>query len=242
MRRPRDWNEDYIYSLSVQEYDNIEFKASALFDLEKSVREKTRAYLAKQICALANSGGGMLVIGVKDPKSCKNGILEIDGGVLKEFGTTNTIEWLNANISTLVDFELQRFEVHAVESKESHSAIHVDKAVYVIEIPDSELAPHQNQFDKKYYIRNGGNSLPASHRMVMDIAGRQKTPLLKVEFAIVINPYHSPIDAWTAAAISTSDDLSDVRLRVTARNVGRIYAQYVNVDVFIPSSLSERGS
>jgi len=81
--KARDWTEEYIYGLAVQEYDDIEFKASPLIDLSSSEgKMKVLDSLAKEISALANYGGGFLVLGVKDPKECKNGSLEIvHGGI-----------------------------------------------------------------------------------------------------------------------------------------------------------------
>ena len=247
LRRARDWDEDYIYSLPLQECDDIEFKGSSTFEIATADgKNKTRADLAKGICALANSGGGMLVIGIKDPKKCKSGTLEVvDGGVPKVFAQSNTTaEWLNATIPQLVDFELRGFIVHAVNSRENNSQIHQDKAIFVIEIPDSELAPHQSREDKKYYVRLGGNSLPATHRMVMDIVGRQKHPNLEVEFGIVVEPYdknkHASLleiplpEPLFLQSLDPSEEFANVTLWVRASNNGKVFAQYVKLDVFVP--------
>jgi hypothetical protein len=246
MRRVRDWDEAYLLGLPVQEYNDIEFKASQTLDISTAdAKNKTRVAIATEICALANSGGGKLVLGMKDPKDCKHGVLEVvDGGVIKQSGLTDTAEWLNAAIPNLVDFELNGFDVHPVEGGGVGSSITSGKAVYVIDIPDSDLAPHQCCHDRKYYVRMGGNSHPANHRTVLDIMGRQKHPSLELEFEIEVERIERntdfgaipiPITHYGASGFSNTPDRPLVTLCITARNVGRVLAQYVNLELFVPT-------
>jgi hypothetical protein len=69
--------------------------------------------------------------------------------------------------------------VYVITRKDAASGIAADKAIFVIEIPDSESAPHQAT-DRKYYARIAGKSKPIGHRMVLDILGRIKHPKIEV--------------------------------------------------------------
>lgn len=229
----REWTEDYVLTLPVQEYDEIEFKAPQWLDLSTSdAINKTCNGLAKELSALANTGGGKLVIGLKDPKQCKSGVLEIvDGGVPVLMDKRDTAEWLRAIVPTLLDYPVTGFEVHPILPNGPASQIAADKALFVIDLPDSEVAPHQSKRDNKYYMRVGGNSLPIGHRTVMDIVGRQKFPVLELRFCIrgsfgemTRRTEHQPRSRVFA-------------LHVTACNTGKLFAQYVNVILSLPPAL-----
>jgi hypothetical protein len=230
--RARDWDEDYIYGLAVQEYDDIEFKASPTVDLSSpDGKNKTVDALAKEICALANSGGGFLVLGIKDPKACKTGLLEVvDGGVPMEFGKVDTAEWLRQNIPNMTEHKLRGFEVHPIETAGASSRIVPDKAVFVIGVPDSLEAPHQNARDHKYYVRVGGNSVPAPHRIVMDIVGRRQHPHIELDVLI-----EGRFQDYPGRTIDIPRQRKFV-LKVTATNTGSVYAQYVNVLLRLPTN------
>ena len=55
------------------------------------------------------------------------------------------------------------------------SDINADHALYIVEIPDSDDAPHQAR-DFRYYVRMSGRNEPAPHWMVEDIRNRRKAP------------------------------------------------------------------
>jgi predicted HTH transcriptional regulator len=111
--------------------------------------------LAKEACAFANSGGGHLILGVKD-----NGTID---GVPSFFsGTTRAREWLEQKLPDLLDYRLVDFRVHTV-APVAQSAIPAGREIVVIDIGDSTLAPHQSRRETQYYYRSGSHSLPAPH-------------------------------------------------------------------------------
>jgi hypothetical protein len=55
------------------------------------------------------------------------------------------------------------------------SAIKHGNAIYVIEVPDSDDAPHQAK-DLRYYVRISGHNQPAPHWMIEDIRSRRRDP------------------------------------------------------------------
>jgi len=157
------WTEDEVCALPSGEQDYFERKGGAILS-----SPDFEVKLAKALSAFANTGGGHLILGVENEGA-------FDGVDSLYRGKTSTREWLEQIISNLVDFPLDGFRVHEVE-RAVISSIPEKRVVIVIDVPDSERAPHQSQRDKKYYVRLGGRSEPASHRMIEDIRNRARHP------------------------------------------------------------------
>jgi predicted HTH transcriptional regulator len=178
MREPREWDEEYLLNLPVGEFDWLEVKGRRGVDLTLSnVNEQDiRQNLSKAISAFANSGGGTLVLGLSNPKR----YWQVDGGgVDLTVKKPSTREWLEDIIPTLVDLPLNSFNVYVVDNTTSkNSQIITGRGVFIIEIPDSEHAPHQ-AIDHRYYARIGGKSRPIGHRLVTDIFGRRQYPKIR---------------------------------------------------------------
>lgn len=239
MRDPREWDEDYLVSLPVGEFDWLEAKGRRGLDLTMAgVREAdVKRKLSKAISAFANSGGGVIVFGLRNP----SGSWQVDdGGVDLVVKKPSTREWLEDIIPVLVDFPLSSFNVYVVQRSSDRSQIRSGRGVFVVDIPDSEQAPHQ-AIDNRYYARVGGKSRPIGHRLVLDIFGRRRDPKIALEFKIESSTYVVR-DLASLLAIDPGDDGPPERKRkielvVKARNVGRVYARYVNGFLYIPVSL-----
>jgi hypothetical protein len=209
-----EWTEDDVLALPAGENDGFERKGAALLDLtipgvkEDSVLNE----LAKQLSAFANTGGGQIVYGVTDSGAIENGGI---ARVVK--GRQSTREWLEDVIPTLTDFEILGFNAHEIRPKSSGSAIGTDKALYVVEVPDSERAPHQSKRDLKYYVRLGGKSRPASHRLIEDIRNRARHPRIEV---INLQLLH----AFYTRSPNSSGGNVQLGLEILIRNLGTIKA------------------
>jgi hypothetical protein len=107
-----------------------------------------RAELAKQVSAFANSGGGNIVLGVKND-------LTIDGCSTMQ-NRQPTFDYLSAMVNECVENHIVGFRILPFVSSDQ-------KTIYVVEIPDSLGAPHQSRADLKYYRRIPGHSIPATH-------------------------------------------------------------------------------
>ncbi|HEX8265964.1 MAG TPA: ATP-binding protein [Pyrinomonadaceae bacterium] len=226
MKKALDWDEDYILSLPQGEHDWLEFKSSRLLDFTLPGVNANDVFseLSKQVSAFANSGGGTIVYGVQDTPIGTLRTVDADGGVsliLKK----GTKEWLEDIIPNLVDFPLSSFNVYVVTAKDATSGIATDKGLFLIDIATSDAAPHQAK-DKKYYARVGGKSQPIGHRLVMDIVGRAKYPKLKISCSILPKEKRLPHESKDA-------------LRFFCENIGRIFANYVNGYIYIPSDIHD---
>jgi hypothetical protein len=143
--------------------------------------------LAKQLSAFANMGGGRIIYGVNNAGSVDNGGV---ARVLK--GRQSSKEWLEDVIPTLTDYEITGFHVYEITPKASSSAIAHDKSLYIVDVPDSDRAPHQSVRDYKYYVRLGGKSQPAPHRMIEDIRNRARHPKLETQDVHIQNAGYIP--------------------------------------------------
>jgi hypothetical protein len=133
---------------------------------------------AKALSAMANSGGGHIIFGQED-----DGTLTGVDAMVKR---TALREWLEQKLPTLLAYPLEAFRVHQVVKDCSSSAIAAGKAVIVIDVGDSRLAPHQAYFppDKpQYYYRQGGKSIAAPHHYLEALRNRLAYAVLEAELA-----------------------------------------------------------
>lgn len=212
-----EWGEDDVLSLPLED-DTFERKGTRLLDLtlpgvsEDAVRDE----LAKQLSAFANTGGGRIIYGLTDAG-------EIDaGGVSTNVkGRRSTKEWLDDLIPSLTDYEIVGVNVYEITAKTQGSAIQPEKAIYVVDVPDSERVPHQSRRGLLYYVRLGGRSQPASHRLIEDIRNRARHPNLNLSRSELIGIQLSRDSLPRVVGILT------LAIRFSLANVGRVKAANV---------------
>lgn len=223
-----EWDEDYILNLPPGEHDWIEYKDARSIDfaLPGGNEGKALEELSKQISAFANSGGGALVYGIKNTRL--GTVREVDdaGGVTLNL-KNGVKEWLEDIIPNLVDPPLVKFNIYTVEGSTPKSKIGVGKALLIIEIPSSASAPHQAK-DNVYYGRVAGKTRPLGHRFVMDIINRPRHPKMKVTCRVDPEGHYSGMEEHYIPTLWFS-----------CRNIGRVYANYVNGFVWVPATLTE---
>lgn len=224
MRSTREWDEPYILNLPTGEHDWVEFKGSKSIDFTQAGGDENKALdeLSKQLSAFSNSGGGTLVYGIKDASPGQQRKVE-DGGVSLTLKGRSTKEWLEDIIPGLVEFPLNNFNVYVVTKSGTDSGIGEGKCIVLIEIPDSEQAPHQAR-DRRYYARVGGKSKPISHRMVLDIIGRAVHPKMELKLCFT-------------EITQVGGRLKNFYLEATCRNKGKVVANYVAAHITAPRKL-----
>jgi hypothetical protein len=248
MKPVSEWDEEYLLSLPLGEFDWFEAKGRKALDLTLPEVDESKVLdtLAKAISALANSGGGQLVFGLKNPSRQMSTWLVDDGAISTSVkGKTSTKEWLENVIPNLVEFPLTQFNVYPIKSSSGESQILPDRALYVVDIADSSNAPHQSKRDSVYYARVGGKSCPISHRMIMDIVGRRQYPKIELKFEIERKfikgqPSERFPFAYLNGTKPPEKDTNTYTLQIRAKNTGRVYAQYVNSFILIPVELLSR--
>jgi hypothetical protein len=176
------WTEEEILGLPAGEHDYFERKGGQLFD-DPADRNNLYDVLAKAACAFANSGGGHLVLGVRDDG--------IPDGVPQIFsGRTSTRVWLEQKIPEFLDYRLADFRVHTVIAA-TPSVIPAGREILVVDIGDSALAPHQSRRHLQYFYRSAGHSIPAPH-FYLELL-RQRLTNAALDFKLVSV---TPENAW----------------------------------------------
>lgn len=197
------WTEADLDELPAEEPDVFERKAGQLFE---GGQDKFLDSVAKALSAFANSGGGSLILGVKDDGS--------PDGLPSFVGRTTMRDWIEQKVPHLLDYPLSDFRVHTV-IKSDLSCVSDGREVVVIDVGDSAAAPHQSKRDKIYYRREGGRSVPAPHFYLELLRQRLTNPAL--EFTL------KKIDLVDVAEHDTGLFL-EAKLRFEIKNVGRVAA------------------
>ena len=220
-KAPSDWGEADVLALPTHETDEFERKGSKKLDLTlPGVKEgDVLDELAKQLSAFSNTGGGQIIYGVAN-----NGAVDAGGVASSVRRKQSTKEWLEDVIPTLTEFEIVGFNVYEITAGSGPSTIENRKGLYVVDVPDSDRVPHQSTRDQKYYVRLGGKSRPARHRLIEDIRSRQKYPQLQVS-RIQLEVSNLPFSLETTDRVPIIDGEIRVTFHISLENVGQIMAK-----------------
>jgi Schlafen, AlbA_2 len=113
--------------------------------------------------------GGHIIVGVKDKRGTFR--VEPDGQLDLEY-KRDLKSWLEDIVPTLSDPGVRDLDVRTFQVATG--------AVAVVEIRESDDAPHQDRRTHLYYGRTGSKCKPLSHRQILDIIQRQKSPVLRI--------------------------------------------------------------
>jgi hypothetical protein len=220
------WTEADVDALPAGEHDYFERKGGKLFDRTEDL---LLAKVAKAISALANSGGGHLLLGVENDGA-------VDGVPPVYKGKTATRDWLEQVVPHLVDYPLADFRVHVVEPRPEASRIPPGRQVIVVDVGDSAMAPHQcmrsgaDAHAYVYYRRQAGTSHPAPHFYVELLRQRLVSPVLEA--------------SASGVRILTMESAEDgvfaiLGLQFIIHNVGRVAAYRWELQLVRASGLDE---
>ncbi|MFZ6029970.1 MAG: helix-turn-helix domain-containing protein [Chloroflexota bacterium] len=159
-----EWDDEDLRQLPGEETDFYEYKSSKIEI--KSLKSK----ISVAASAFWNSGGGVLIAGVNNDG-------KIDGGIPLKIGRQSIRDWVDQAIASVEPPGHYVIKIITGENKVSN--ILDAHAVLVIRFEESYIGPHM-AIDKKYYIRAGAHTGPASHFLVEAIRARRglEKPLL----------------------------------------------------------------
>ena len=158
----------YMSDIEDGETSYLEFKGVHDNLLDKSKKKESarfRLTIAKEICAFANTDGGILIIGV-DKREGEGLELRNECG--------NMESWADKNLTDLLEPRLHGFSVKPIEADNKNRPI----AIYV---PQSKMAPHRvrNNYPKvlkgekeiidipaEYFVRRGTKSEKLEENLV----------------------------------------------------------------------------
>ena len=192
-----------------EESDEWEYKGSKALTIwtENQFKEE----LGKQVSAFANSHGGYYVLGIsnKTPRALEN----CTGSWLDKLTKDSLVGMASAS----VEHNLAFVKVHPVKMTSEPNG-----KIWVIEIPDSPMAPHRAKLLKQYYFRKDGASDEAPHHLV--------DTLFKRESRAVLTLGEFDCSLWIPeAAPATVAITVEVRVKNVSRQLASPYGVLLNV-------------
>jgi len=194
----------------IEENMNLEYKSAEAL---KDVKE-----ISKDVSAMANSDGGIIIYGVKefDDKERKHKPEKISPINRLDFSKERLEHLIKDNISPKLD----TLRIHPIPISET-------EVVYVVEIPQSFTA-HQNTKDHRYYRRYNFESVPMLDYEIKDIMNRSKNPIIDLDFEF------SKELRFRKFSDGTSGDVDTINLKIYLVNSGIVMARYINYYLMLP--------
>jgi hypothetical protein len=201
---PKTWTENKIKNFIESETEEsltLEYKSAEA--LGKSDYQKKE--ITKDVSALANSAGGLLIYGIREfSETNKRHLPEKITPVNRaEFPR----EWIEQIINSIRP-RIKGIFIHSVQLSSSENDV-----VYVIEVPQSSTA-HQAR-NHRYYKRFNFQSVPMEDYEIRDVIFREQMPDVVVRFLVELKD-------------------TEQNLIIQAKNLGSAYARYVACFVDVP--------
>lgn len=215
------YNQEYLENLiknKKEESLNLEYKSSP--SLNRTDQKKMNE-ISKDVSAFANANGGILIYGIIENEHLPESMDAIDRNLVDR-------EWLEQKIQDCIRPKIESIIIHPIIIDDDPN-----KVVYLIDIPQSTTA-HQAS-DKKYYKRHNFNVLAMHDYEIRDVFNRAKAPKISLSFKVVIRT-HKINGTFNPPGIGAKNDMikTDYILKAYAKNIGKVYAKYINCFVKIP--------
>ncbi len=212
LHRLEKYDIEFVKSLitnEIEESINIEFKsAEALSKVDSKKKE-----LSKDVSAMANSNGGIIVYGINEVNHKADSISFVNGN---EFSK----EWIEQVISSTIQRNIPELKIFPI--RESGD---MDKTIYVVQIPESTEAPHICK-DKKFYKRYNFESVAMEEYEVRQLYGRRIKSILELK-------------GYNISYIKNEDRYSLFTLQVDVINVGEKYESNYKVNVYFEGPVGD---
>lgn len=210
-RNVLEWAVDDLHTLirnQEQESLVLDYKASlAIGDWT----DRKRNELAKDMCAFANSAGGIIVIGI--------GEFEHKPTVLDDGVDTRRVskEAVESALRARIDPRIDRLVI-----KEIPNPAKKYYSYFIINIPRSMRAPHMCNPFHTYYKRYNFECVPMEHYEVEDVRRRQSEPALTLTCSL------------QPTGETTNGDKQHYILHAGVQNEGSVLGRDVLVRLYIP--------
>jgi hypothetical protein len=215
----RNWTESRLQNFITSEIEEsltLEYKSAEALDRNETKKKE----ITKDVSAMANSAGGILIYGIREfeqenRRHLPEKITPVDRRSFPREWVEQIIQAIRPRIDGIV--------IHSVSLSSGESDV-----AFVIEIPQSNTA-HQAS-DHRYYKRFNFQAVPMEDYEIRDVMFREQTPNIALKFLIEIAPQSSGV--WIGG--ETSPTPSAYNLIIQARNNGSAFAQYVAVFLDVP--------
>jgi hypothetical protein len=200
----KNWTESRLQNFITSEIEEsltLEYKSAEALDRNETKKKE----ITKDVSAMANSAGGVLIYGIREfDQENRRHLPEKITPVDRRQYPREWVEQIIQAIRPRIDGIL----IHSVSLSSGESDV-----AFVIEIPQSNTA-HQAS-DHRYYKRFNFQAVPMEDYEIRDVMFREQTPNIALNFLIELNA-------------------ASQNLVVQARNNGSAFAQYVAVFLDVP--------
>jgi Schlafen, AlbA_2 len=195
------WDEAKLKELirdKIEENFTLEYKSAGALTHDS----RPKVEITKDISAMANSAGGVLIYGLAEFQNdaLKHLPEKIDPINRNDFSK----EWLE-NIILQINPRIPDLKIHSVQLTSNS-----DHVAYMVEIPQGNTAHQAN--DCRYYRRFNFQSVPMPDNEVRDVMNRKSYPRISVEAKFVVYPRQNR-DGWTGALVVEIHNESEVFAR-----------------------------
>ena len=205
----KNWTESRLQNFitsGIEESLTLEYKSAEALDRNETKKKE----ITKDVSAMANSAGGILIYGISEYS-------QIDKRHLPERITpVNRTEFPREWVEQIIQAIRPRIDGISIYSVNLISG--ENDVAYIIEIPQSHTA-HQAS-DNRYYKRFNFQSVPMEDYEVRDVMFREQTPDVTINLLVEIKE-------------------DEQNLIVRARNSGSAFAQYVACFLDVPVKILE---
>jgi len=205
----RNWTESRLQNFITSEIEEsltLEYKSAEALDRNETKKKE----ITKDVSAMANSAGGVIVYGIREfeqdnRRHLPERITPVDRRAFPREWVEQIIQAIRPRIDGIL--------IHSIQLGSGENDV-----AYVIEIPQSNTA-HQAS-DHRYYKRFNFQAVPMEDYEIRDVMFREQTPNIVLNFLIQITPEAN-------------------NLVIEARNNGSAFAQYVAVFLDAPVQILE---
>lgn len=222
----RNWTESRLQNFITSEIEEsltLEYKSAEALDRNETKKKE----ITKDVSAMANSAGGIIVYGISEfPELEKR---HLPAKITPVDRRKYPREWVEQIIQAIRP-RIDGIVIHSVNLSSGESDV-----AFVIEIPQSNTA-HQAS-DHRYYKRFNFQAVPMEDYEIRDVMFREQTPNIALNFLIEVT---SEYQGFATSTSETGGDVNFFNLIVQAQNNGSAFAQYVAVFLDVPVPILEK--
>lgn len=221
----KNWTESRLQNFitgEIEESLTLEYKSAEALDRNETKKKE----ITKDVSAMANSAGGILIYGISEYSQADKRHLP------ERITPVNRTEFPREWVEQIIQAIRPRIDGISIYSVNLSSG--ENDTAYIIEIPQSHTA-HQAS-DNRYYKRFNFQSVPMEDYEVRDVMFREQTPNIVLNFLVeVTSEYHG----YTTSSSEFGGEVTIYHLIVQARNSGSAFAQYVACFLDVPVKILE---
>ncbi len=186
----------------IEESVHIEFKSGEALSKTDSKKKE----VSKDVSAIANSDGGIIIYGISEKNHKADGFAFVDG-------TVYTKEWLEQIISTTIKRNIGGLKIFPIRNNGN-----LKESVYVVQIPSSIDAPHLSR-DNRFYKRYNFESVPMEEYEIRQLYGRKVKSKLQ-------------LSGYSISVKEIGKDETTFTCEVGVYNVGEKYETDYKVNIY----------